>query len=898
MMPVLMRRVTGFALSAALLITEFMTIGAAPATAADDGPAGGVGSFRGYGLAAARIEFSPADDGTEYGFERGDPVKAVLRLASPVRGEGTTYNVRISDTLGRQLVNRVFAAPKAPEALREIRIEVAMRNVVAQRHILQVVVTSADGKMQSAERTFVYRLPSTWDDYICTIWHRHNPRRIPYLQEMYVTGSEWFGSGVQLPNDWIDRNYRFYLEGTGNWVYAPYHIHMADRPKTYYYEEARKAFVKDRTDFRNLERNPCLSNHIIQERIRLQFGNQAKLYRNYRPLFYTVADESGIANQAAPFDFCFSPQCKARFRAWLQERYPSLEALNKQWGSAYKDWDEVRGATTDEVLARDDDNFSAWADHKEFMDDVLTGAYRLAGESVKRSDPKGRLGIGGVQGPAAVGGWDFWKLCTVFDVIEAYYIGNNYELMRSFNPDLVPFHCSFAPEKAEKDKGAATWNPERHLIWYLFCHGDRGLLVWDDPETYVNDQGQYDERAADSKPLYAELTGGLGRMRIASQRTDDPIALYHSQATMRVHWVLDVRPEGKSWIGRGSGSERTDSRYFRLRESWVKLIEDNGLQYKFLAPEQVKAGGLKFYDAGTGTGYKVLILPEVLATSADEVRAIRDFVAAGGTVIADRMPATFDEHGRKLDASPLADLFDQGADGRAILLDRDMLPYYQDRLFPGGREDELKDLVGGHLGRAVGAARATPQVVGADGKPDTGVETTLWTNGEMQMIALHRNPLLRVNELGPQEYKKNDKFEVPVDLLVKAREVRAWYDVRAGRKLDVAKQVKVSLKPFEPTILTLLPVEAQPFAAQVDADVIRITPGQPCAAKAVVYHLAFLGPDGKERLVYRTNVTVPAKGAALSLPLALNDDKGTWTLEVREVATGSTQRVLFEHGRS
>lgn len=889
------RCLANFPLIPVALLAVFVLAGGAAAT--DESPASGVGSFRGYGLASARIVFSPTDDGTEYAFEQAEPVKALIRLASPVKSQGTTYSVRISDSFGRQLVNRTFVAPKDAEQLTEIPVEVAVPNAAVQRHSLQVTVSPGDGKVQTAERPFIFRPAAAWDDYICTIWQRHNEKRIPYLQEMFVTGSEWSGSIPVPPNAWIDHNWRFYIEGTGNWVYSPYHIYMDKKDKTYYYELAKKAFIADRTDMRVLERDPCLSNHIIQDRIRSQFGNVGRIYRNYRPLYYTVADESGIANQAAPFDFCFSPDCKASFREWLQQRYSSLEALNKQWGSSYKSWDDVRGATTDEIFARKDDNFSAWADHKDFMDSVLVGAYALAGQAVKHNDPQGRLGIGGVQGPAAVGGWDFWKLCSVMDVIEAYYIGNNYELMRSFNPNLIPYHCSFAPETAEKGKGAATWNPERHLIWYLFLHGDRGLLAWDDPETYVNDRGEYDDRAKDSKALYAELTGGLGKLRMASQRTDDPIALYYSQPNMRVHWVLEVRPQGKNWINRGSGSERTDSRYFRLRESWVKLIEDNGLQYKFLASEQVKAGGLKFYDAATGTGYKVLILPEILAMSAEEMKAIREFVTAGGTVIADRMPSTFDEHGRKLDASLLVDLFAKGGEGHAVLLDRDMLPYYQDRLFPGGKEDDLKNLIGDQLRQAVGPARVTPLVVGADGKPVTGVETTLWRNGEMQLISLHRNPLLRVHELGPQEYQKNEKFEVPVELLVKAGEPRAWYDVRTSRKLTPGKEVKVVLEPFEPVILASLPTEAQSFTAQVDSDGIRITPGLPFAAKVSVYHLSFLGPDGKERLLYRTNVTISAKGSTLPLPLALNDDKGTWTLEVKEVATGATQRVLFDRSK-
>ena len=139
---------------------------------------------------------------------------------------------------------------------------------------------------------------------------------------------------------------------------------------------------------------------------------------------------------------------------------------------------------------------------------------------------------------------------------------------------------------------------------------------------------------------------------------------------------------------------------------------------------------------------------------------------------------------------------------------------------------------------------------------------------------------------------------MPVDLLVRADEPRAWYDVRAGRKLSVGKEVKVVLEPFEPVILASFAVEPQPFRASVDKDGISIVPPTaPAAMDKAVYHLAFLGPDGKERLLYRTNVAVASKGATVPLPLALNDDKGTWTLEVREVATGATQRVLFDRDR-
>ena len=64
-----------------------------------------------------------------------------------------------------------------------------------------------------------------------------------------------------------------------------------------------------------------------------------------------------------------------------------------------------------------------------------------------------------------------------------------------------------------------------------------------------------------------------------------------------------------------------------------------------------------------------------------------------------------------------------------------------------------------------------------------------------------------------------------------------------------------------------------------------------------MYHLDFIGPDGKERLAYRTNVTCRPDGRSFPLPLALNDAPGRWTLKVREVATGEMREVTYSHGR-
>ncbi|MHC4718433.1 MAG: beta-galactosidase, partial [Planctomycetota bacterium] len=688
----------------------------------------GVGGFRGFGSPEAEFEFDGG--GRTAVLDRGRRVRGVLRLPRPVRRAGTTARIRVSDSFGRLLVDRTVSAGAGGERLTEIRVSLTIPAVIAQRHQLDIVVSSADGDTFASRSEFVYRLPAEWDDYLPALWHQPDPTNVGTMREMYLCGSQWLNDEPRPPDHFIDANYRYYVEHGFRNVFSPYHRRIKGEV-AYYDHQARRAFLADRTDLRNLERNPCLSNPIIREEIDRLFAASARMHRDYRPLYYSIADEPGIADQAAPFDFCFSPWCREAFVKWLRKRYGTLGKLNRQWGTAHARWEEIRGGLTDEAIAAGDENYSAWCDHREFMDTILCDAYRLARDAVRREDPKGRLGMAGGQGPQAVGGWDFWKLCQVFDVHETYCIGNNYELMRSFAPEGIPFHTSWGPNDPHP-------NAERHAIWYRFIHGDRGLLLIRPRGCeYLDANGRYNANARRIMPLCRELSGGIGKLRIASQRVDDPIALYHSQANLRLHWIRQMRQVGLKWVHRTSSSERTDNRYVLLRESWVKVIEDNGLQYRFLCPPQVAAGGLKAYSRRRGEGFKVLLLPEILAMSAAEAAAIRRFVRAGGTVIADRLPGTFDEHGKRRRRSLLADLFDDGAGGRAVLLGKDLLPYYRQRLGPRAGEARLKGLIGEHLLGAVGRDRVTPAVTGPRGRPVTGVEVTVWRNGGAELIALH-----------------------------------------------------------------------------------------------------------------------------------------------------------------
>ena len=99
--------------------------------------------------------------------------------------------------------------------------------------------------------------------------------------------------------------------------------------------------------------------------------------------FYSLADESGIADLASFWDFDFSDLSLVPMRRSLQKRYGNLDALNNEWETSFPTWDAVTPPTTHEAMERKCDNFAAWADFKEWMDFSFEDALRMGREAIE-----------------------------------------------------------------------------------------------------------------------------------------------------------------------------------------------------------------------------------------------------------------------------------------------------------------------------------------------------------------------------------------------------------------------------------------------------------------------------------------------------------------------------------
>jgi hypothetical protein len=805
--------------------------------------------------------------------ERDAAVTAVFRLDRQATGTGRLA-VKWTDSLGRIVEERSLDVVLSDE--QEVRFPIDGRRAVAMVNDLSAVLTleavnkkgAAERREEAASVRFVARPPAGWTDYAIIMWQPRSAEQFAALKKLGINTGQSNGRNTKLPEFLLRNDLRWYAENIATDYYAEYHRFRPDREPEWSFRQVKEMYRKDPASMEPFKRHPSLSDAAWRQRIRDRLADAARRLSPYRPLFYDLADESGIADLAGFWDFDFSDQSLEEMRVWLKERYGTLAALNRQWESHFETWAAVTPDTTNQAMKRKGDNFSAWADHKEWMDVSFARAIRMGVDAVRSVDPEAYAGIAGAQMPGW-GGYDYARLSHALTAVEPYDIGNNIEIIRSLNPRLPFVTTAFA---------RGPW--EKHRLWYELLHGARGHIIWDEKNDLVTPEGAIGDRGREVSAQYNELRSGIGALLIQSERQADPIAIHYSQASMRTEWMLARRPEGDAWVNRTSATERKDSEFLRLRESYSKLLEDLGLQYNFVSYEQLERGEL------LKRGYRVLILPRSSSLSEAEAQNVREFGSRGGLVVADGEPGVFDEHSRRLARPALSEMVRMNA-----------LAYHQQRLL--GTEGELHR----EMGRLLRQAGVAPAFAVLDGKDQAavGVEAHRFLNGGVTLLGLLSNPQLRVDELGPPEFRSNGRFEKPRAIRVALPADLFVYDIRGARSLGKLRELKVTLDPYEPVIWAL---SAQPIPGLRVSAPRRASRGQlmniglsfdgVSPAATHVFHLDVLDPEKNPVLHYAANVIAPAGHGRHTVPLAHNDAAGSWTVRVRDLLSGQENSSQIE----
>ncbi|MHC4717995.1 MAG: beta-galactosidase, partial [Planctomycetota bacterium] len=533
---------------------------------------------------------------------RKDTLRAVVRLDEPLTGPGK-LTLTWADSYGRTVA--VETRRVAP-GRKELPVRLPLDRAVALQNFLSAEVTAGGRTVRARKKEFIVTPESpVWDDYQIIMYYAYRqPGQQDALRDVGITAGKLSSGGTQRRTGgkvWYSHDYRFYCDQISTFFYAAYHTPRY-KPKQLMLLRAKEAYIKDRSSKKPFYRQPCFHDPKALAQAVRRLRTAAESQKHLRPFFYAHTDEGGVADLVAAWDFCFDPRTLAAFRKWLMAEYGSLKAINAQWDTDFERLDDVVPFSTDEMMARRGDNFSPWADHRTFMNLAFAEVLAAGTKAVEAVDPDARVGLVGCQMPAAFGGYDYWLLSRVMTAIEPYNIGNNREIWRSF-----------APQKPAVTTAFGFGDMEVWRLWYQMLHGDQGIIIYDEKNRYLQ-KGKTtpSELGAAIAPTYKELTGGLCKQLRNMARVEDPIAIHYSHPSITAHWMYEVRPQGQRWVRRSSGTERKTSPFLRLRETCTKLIEDNHLQYDFVAYAQLENGE---FDK---MGAKVLILPQSIAMSKAE----------------------------------------------------------------------------------------------------------------------------------------------------------------------------------------------------------------------------------------------------------------------------------------
>ena len=246
--------------------------------------------------------------------------------------------IRWVDTKGRicEQLARTIAPPRTSLGY---RLQVA--RPIGYNHRVEVLI---DGQVQPASHRFTVQYPYTpWIDYYSIVWAHYERGQADLVRQAGFNGQ------ITSANA-FDGTYP--AGGQGHHVtdsdLFQYPDNIGYRTFAYYQkrQDEYRAMVRTWFKFPNYpvlaHRRPSLTDEGTWEQFADYLLPVVAKVKRYRPVFYNMADELGVAVQSSVSDLDWAYSSRDAWREWLKAKYVSVATLNRQWESDYATWDHVR----------------------------------------------------------------------------------------------------------------------------------------------------------------------------------------------------------------------------------------------------------------------------------------------------------------------------------------------------------------------------------------------------------------------------------------------------------------------------------------------------------------------------------------------------------------------------
>jgi beta-galactosidase len=334
-------------------------------------------------------------------------------------------------------------------------------------------------------------------------------------------------------------------------------------------------------------------------------------------------------------DESFDAGTRRAFQAWLERRYGTLDALNRDWATAY--WSQTYDRWTEIPLPSAGGNPGLLLEHKHFVGDTWRGFQQVQIEAIRKyAEPRQFIttNLGGlgwsdnfdhylINRGLSLASWDDYvgqghlnatRNAFLQDFVRGWKRANFWVM------ETQPGSVNWAPVNTTLDPGET-----RAVAWQAIGHGADAVLYWQWRDA-LNGQEQYHGAlvGADGEPLpiYKEIAqeGREFQQASAALAGTAPIAqvaLLHSYDS---RWAIDFQPHNRN--------------YDQLE---VLLGYYRPLRQLRLTVDVVEA------DAPLDS-YKLVLAPSLNVIPEDLANRLIDYVRQGGHLVLGPRSGMKDEH--------------------------------------------------------------------------------------------------------------------------------------------------------------------------------------------------------------------------------------------------------------
>lgn len=394
--------------------------------------------------------------------------------------------------------------------------------------------------------------------------------------------------------------------------------------------------------------------------------------KNAAFLGWDLWSEPHVINWATPTyienpEFCFCKHTIARFRAWLQKKYGTLDALNQSWYRHYTSWEEVEPNRLSTILS-----YTDFIDWKQFIADKLGEDLGDRYRAVKQAAPhtvatSHAAGIGLFSSPLWwEGESDDW---TMKDQVD--YYGTSFYPKHSFFTDrdvawrgaLLDFTRSFG----YADGGRGFWIGElqagfgtvalgvgptvtpadlRVWTWSALARGAKAINYY---AFYPMSSG-YESDGYGLIQLDGTITDRSREAGSVARIVDQNQELFLHARPVRAQVAIIYNP-----LSYFVGGRQREAAYGGPQGE-VNGIERDSMMgiYRALFPTNVPVDFIHINRLSEKllSQYKLVLLPYPLMIPAQSAVPLEKYVKAGGTLVAEARLGWSNEHGSASETIP------------------------------------------------------------------------------------------------------------------------------------------------------------------------------------------------------------------------------------------------------